>query len=69
MNFSDTEVVQAILEKAGYTQASNSEDANIVFANTCSIREKAETKIWNKIKHEYATLKKKDPEKIIGILG
>lgn len=45
------------------------ESADLVFANTCSIREKAETKIWNKIKNDYKGLKKKDPQKVIGILG
>jgi len=45
------------------------EEADLVFVNTCSIREKAERKIWNKIKSEYKGLKKRDPQKVIGILG
>ncbi|CAI2359468.1 unnamed protein product [Moneuplotes crassus] len=81
MNVADTEVVQAILEKAGYEPIDTSpaldhnevkarkEAADLIFVNTCSIREKAETKIWNKIKSEYKGLKKRDPDKIIGILG
>ena len=50
MNFADTEVVQAMLESAGFQRTDNSEEANVVFANTWAIREKAETKVWNKIK-------------------
>lgn len=69
MNFADTEVVQAILESAGFQRTQNSDEANVVFANTCAIREKAETKIWNKIKTEYTFLKRKDPNKVIGLLG
>lgn len=69
MNVADTEIVQAVLEKAGYQQANSTEEANLVFANTCAIREKAETKIWNKIRNDYTGLKKRDPDKIIGILG
>lgn len=69
MNFADTEVVQAILEKSGFSRAQSTEDANVVFAMTCAIREKAEQRIWNKIGNQYKGLKRKDKNKIIGILG
>ena len=69
MNVSDTEVVQAIMAKAGFDQANSAEEANVIFANTWSVRENAETKIWNKIKFDYKGIKKRDPNKVIGILG
>ena len=69
MNFADTEVVQAVLENNGYTRASWTEDANVVFAMTWAIREKAEQRIWNKIGNQYKGLKRKDKKKVIGILG
>jgi tRNA-2-methylthio-N6-dimethylallyladenosine synthase len=69
MNVSDTEIVESILQSSGYEPSETIEDSNLVFVNTCSIREKAETKIWNKIKNEYKGLKKNDPHKVIGVLG
>ena len=55
MNVSDTQVVARNLVVAGYSEAPSSEDADIVFLNTCAIREKAESKIWgrmSKLRHE-----------------
>ena len=69
MNVSDTQVVARILVDAGYTEASSSEEADIVFLNTCAIREKAEAKIWgriSKLRHENKT---GSSERTIGILG
>ena len=42
MNFSDSEIVASILTKEGFSTTPNLEDADVVFVNTCSIREKAE---------------------------
>jgi tRNA-2-methylthio-N6-dimethylallyladenosine synthase len=47
MNESDSEIVAAILEKDGYLKAESKEAADVLFANTCAIRENAENKIWN----------------------
>ena len=49
MNVSDTEIVETILENAGYMQAEKMESADVVLINTCAIREGAEQKIWNKL--------------------
>jgi tRNA-2-methylthio-N6-dimethylallyladenosine synthase len=43
MNFADSEVVASILQSKGYGATKNCEDADLIFVNTCSIREKAET--------------------------
>lgn len=69
MNESDTEIISSILSSKGYSLAEKAEDADIVFANTCAIRENAETKIWNKINSYYKNLKKQNPQMVIGILG
>jgi len=58
MNESDTEIISSILSSKGYSLAEKAEEADIVFANTCAIRENAETKIWNKINSYYKNLKK-----------
>ncbi|CBJ33133.1 n/a [Ectocarpus siliculosus] len=50
MNVSDTEVVRAILLKAGFSEADTLEEAGVVLANTCAIRERAEGKVWDRLK-------------------
>ena len=47
MNFSDSEIVASILTKEGFSTTPNLEDADVVFVNTCSIREKAEQTVRN----------------------
>ncbi|CAN0032948.1 unnamed protein product [Discosporangium mesarthrocarpum] len=51
MNVSDTEVVRSILLGAGYREAPGLEDASVVLANTCAIREKAEGKVWDRLQY------------------
>ena len=45
MNVADTELVKAMLENLGFTQASDLDSANVIFINTCSIRDHAENKV------------------------
>ncbi|NBV91640.1 MAG: tRNA (N6-isopentenyl adenosine(37)-C2)-methylthiotransferase MiaB, partial [Flavobacteriia bacterium] len=57
MNFSDSEVVAAILSESGYTTTRNIQEADLVLLNTCSIRENAETRVRNRLtefKHKKA---------------
>ena len=68
MNFSDSEIVASILEKEGYTLTNELSDSDIVLINTCSIREKAEETIRNRLKNIHK-IKKCKPSLIIGILG
>lgn len=49
MNVSDTEIVHAIMEEAGYARTHAVEDAHVIFANTCAIRENAEAKVWQRL--------------------
>ena len=49
MNFSDSEVVAAILKKEGYSTTKNPNEANLILLNTCSIREKAEQTVRKRL--------------------
>lgn len=68
MNFSDSEVVASILAKEGYQTTRNADEADVVFLNTCSIRENAETKVRNRLT-EFKRRKDKNPNLVVGILG
>lgn len=69
MNVYDSELVASILKTAGYEQSLNIHKAEILFVNTCAIREKAVERVINKMQ-QYAHLKlKKGKVKVAGILG
>ena len=68
MNVNDTEVIFAILEKAGYGRTESMEEADLVMANTCSIRDNAEQRIWGRL-DVFARQKKARPDMLIGIVG
>lgn len=68
MNFSDSEIVASILEKEGYQTTKLLQDADVVFVNTCSIREKAEATVRKRLT-EYNKAKKRKPGMIVGVLG
>ncbi|MEX2596973.1 MAG: tRNA (N6-isopentenyl adenosine(37)-C2)-methylthiotransferase MiaB [Salibacteraceae bacterium] len=68
MNFSDSEIVASIMSKAGYETTRNSEDADVVLINTCSIRDNAEQRVRKRLT-QFQKDKKKNPDKVIGILG
>ena len=69
MNFSDSEIVASILTKQGFSTTPSLEDADVVFVNTCSIREKAEQTIRNRLKVYNAIKKKQNPKMLVGVLG
>lgn len=68
MNFADSEIVNSILLEEGMTVAQDAESADVILVNTCSIRENAETKVWNRLK-EFRSLKKTNSELTVGVLG
>ena len=68
MNFSDSEIVASILDKHGYQTTRNYEESNLILLNTCSIREKAESTVRNRLK-SFNELKRNNPSLIIGVLG
>lgn len=68
MNFSDSEIVASILQKDGFDTTSDITLADVVFLNTCSIREKAEQTVRNRL-IQINALKKQKPEMLVGVLG
>ncbi len=68
MNFADSEVVASILNKEGFGATRNVEDADLIFLNTCSIREKAEQTVRKRLT-EFRKLKKRKPGTLVGVLG
>lgn len=68
MNFADSEIVASILNKEGYGATRNLEEADLVFINTCSIREKAEQTVRKRLS-DFKKLKKKNTGLLVGVLG
>lgn len=68
MNFSDSEIVSSILLNEGFDYTKNAENADLILINTCSIREKAEDNIRNRLSF-FNSLKKKNNDIKIGVLG
>ena len=69
MNVSDTEIVNSILMEEGMKPVNEPEDAEIIFVNTCSIRENAEERVWNRLKEFKALKREKDGSLTVGVLG
>ena len=68
MNFADSEVIASILNKEGYGATRNVENADLIFLNTCSIREKAEQTVRKRLT-EFRKIKEQKPGTLIGMLG
>ncbi len=68
MNELDSELVAADLSRLGYTFTLESDRADVVLYNTCSVREQAEQKVWSRI-GELAKRKQTQPELVVGVLG
>ena len=68
MNFADSEIVASILHKEGFGATRNPEEADLVFINTCSIREKAEQTVRKRLS-EFRKLKEERKGMLIGVLG
>lgn len=68
MNIADSEVIASIMTENGFNLVQDITQSGIILINTCSIRENAETKIWNRLK-EIRNLKKKNSKLIVGLTG
>lgn len=68
MNQSDSEIVGAIVEENGLEVIEDINQADIIFVNTCSIRDNAEQRVKNRL-GEFEAIKKRKPELRIGVLG
>ncbi len=69
MNVADSEVVASVMKMAGYEPTNNEAEADAVFLNTCSVRENAENKIYQRLDQLYAEKKKRSLSPILGVLG
>ncbi len=68
MNVADSEVVASVMQMAGYELCENEADADAIFMNTCSVRENAENKIYNRLETLHAE-QRKGRQVILGVLG
>lgn len=68
MNFSDSEIVASVLCENGYVSTRDYNEADLVFVNTCSIRENAEQRVRNRLKN-FSVVKRRKPDALIGVLG
>ncbi|MDP7244364.1 MAG: tRNA (N6-isopentenyl adenosine(37)-C2)-methylthiotransferase MiaB [Flavobacteriales bacterium] len=69
MNFSDSEIVASILTNEGFCTTNVIEEADLVFVNTCSVREKAEQTVRRRLQVYNSIKKKNNPGMIVGVLG
>lgn len=67
MNVSDTEIVYSVMKNAGFVKVDEPEAADVVFLNTCAVRDHAEQKIWSRLGQLRA--QKKQRGQVIGVLG
>jgi len=68
MNVYDSELVSSMMLESGYAKTDDLESADAIFLNTCSIREKAEETVHNRL-NNFQHLKRKNPALLIGVLG
>lgn len=68
MNVGDSEVIFSILGKEGYERTESMDDADVILANTCSVRDNAEQRIWGRIE-VFHKQKEKRSGIVVGIVG
>lgn len=68
MNIADSEIVAGILSKQGFTLSNNIEQADLILINTCSVRDNAEQRVWNRLDF-FRGLKKRRRGILVGVIG
>ena len=68
MNFSDSEIIASVMKEADFSSTTDVKEADVIFVNTCSIREHAEQRVRKRLS-ELKSFKKKKPHLLIGVLG
>ena len=68
MNFADSEVVASIMLEGGFVTTTDFNEADVIFINTCSIRENAEMRVRKRLT-DFKSAKKNKPGMIVGVLG
>lgn len=69
MNFSDSEIVSSIMKENGYDTTSDYTQADVIFLNTCSIRDKAEQTVRKRLAEFNQIKEKSKPDMMVGVLG
>lgn len=69
MNFSDSEIVNSIMLDRGLKPTEAPENADVIFVNTCSIRDNAERKVWDRLKYFRSVKRNANPNMVVGLLG
>jgi tRNA-2-methylthio-N6-dimethylallyladenosine synthase len=68
MNFSDSEIIASVMKEVDFSSTTDVKEADVIFVNTCSIREHAEQRVRKRLS-ELKSFKKKKPHLLIGVLG
>jgi tRNA-2-methylthio-N6-dimethylallyladenosine synthase len=68
MNFADSEIIASIMNAEGFETTNVESEADLIFLNTCAIRDNAELKIWARLK-SFRQAKRKNPDLLVGVLG
>ena len=68
MNERDSEQVARMFVEGGYTLTRAEEDADAILVNTCSVRERAEQKVWSRL-GDMRNAKQDRPDLVVGVLG
>lgn len=68
MNVADSEVVASVMQMAGYEMTEEIQDADVIFVNTCSVRDNAEQKVLGRLQY-FQSLKRKKKHLLVGVLG
>ena len=68
MNVADSELIIGMLNDEGFIRSNNPQNSDLIFINTCSIRERAEEKVHSQL-GRWDKIKKNKPEVVIGVLG
>lgn len=68
MNFADSEIVASILAGQGFTTTKDFNEADVIFVNTCAIRENAEQRVRTRLT-DFKKAKRQNPDLVVGVLG
>ncbi len=68
MNVADSEVVLSILAESGYSVSFDPKQADVILINTCSIRQKAEEKVFKRL-DVFSRIRKNNPGMLVGVIG
>jgi tRNA-2-methylthio-N6-dimethylallyladenosine synthase len=68
MNISDSEIVASVMRENGFEKVDDYKNADVIFVNTCSVRDHAEQRVFKRL-HELKSVRKKNKNLLIGVLG